>query len=124
MIFAAMSSGVATPFGEVTVVVVVVPSGLVVVVVALAAAGFAVVAAGGAFGESTIPVEDGVVEGVGRLLIGTDCTVGISEAVGEWFALLPFTLFAGCCICTAVLTGEAFGSGTGVELALVLLLGL
>ncbi len=47
---------------------------------------------GGGFGASTIPELDGVVEGVGRELIGTEFVVGSVDAVGDELLELPFTL--------------------------------
>ena len=51
---------------------------------------------GGGLGESTMPDEDGVVDGVGIESMGTDWVVGRVEADGEVLAGLPFTLLSGC----------------------------
>ena len=65
-----MVSGVATPLGDCEVVL----------------------PGGGGLGVSTMPLLDGVVEGVGSESSGTELVVGICDAVGVTFAELPFTL--------------------------------
>jgi hypothetical protein len=58
---------------------------------------FAVVLpAGGGFGAFTIPLTGCAVEGVGRVLTGTELVTGRVEAVGETLVGLPSTLFGGC----------------------------
>ena len=55
-----------------------------------------VLPAGGGFGASTIPLTGGAVEGVGRVLTGTEFVTGNVDGVGETLFGLPSTLFAGC----------------------------
>ena len=54
-----------------------------------------VVPGGGGLGASTMPLEDGVVEGVGSVSVGTELVVGKVDAVGLVLAGLPLTLFMG-----------------------------
>jgi hypothetical protein len=75
-----MLSGVATPLGDCDVVL----------------------PGGGGLGASTIPVLEGVVEGVGSELSGTELGVGSWDAVGDVLFSLPFTLLYGC----GTLTGQ------------------
>ena len=51
--------------------------------------------AGGGLGASTMPLTGGAVDGVGRLLTGTEWVAGSVEAVGETLFGLPSTLLAG-----------------------------
>ena len=55
-----------------------------------------VLPAGGGFGESTIPLTGGAVEGVGSVSRGTEFVTGAVETVGETLLGLPSTLFDGC----------------------------
>ncbi len=54
-----------------------------------------VLSGAGGLGASTMPVLEGVVEGVGTASRGTESVVGIVEAVGEVLVELPFTLLKG-----------------------------
>lgn len=50
----------------------------------------------GGLGASMMPEVEGVVDGVGTASRGTECVVGIVEAVGEVLVALPLTSLAGC----------------------------
>jgi hypothetical protein len=54
-----------------------------------------VLSGAGGFAESTIPEPPVVVDGVGIASRGTEFVVGICEAVGVVFRLLPRMLLAG-----------------------------
>ena len=61
----------------------------------MAGRGLVVLPGAGGFGASTMPEVEGVVEGVGRVSVGTELVVGRVEAVGEVLSGLPFTLLKG-----------------------------
>ncbi len=55
-----------------------------------------VLSGAGGFGASTMPLLDGVVDGVGTESVGTELVTGKVDAVGEVLNSLPLTLFPGC----------------------------
>jgi hypothetical protein len=71
--------------------------------------------AGGGFGASTMPLVEGVVEGVLTASSGTELVVGSVDAVGEVLFGLPLTLLNGCGMgCGPVTAEPGVGCGTGV----------
>ena len=70
-----------------------------------------VLSGAGGLGASTMPVLDGVVDGVGTESVGTELVTGKVEAVGEELNSLPLTLLAGC----GMLGGPEVGRWSGLE---------